>query len=348
MILLPTLLLAFPAPALPSAVTAQARVAIVSPLEVALAAVRTESIRSDLFFLASDELEGRDTPSPGLRIAARYIRTRLERLGWKPGAGGSFLHLYPLEQRRLDEERSLIAWEAGAERGLLRYGTDYFLPSLFDCRTMEARGGVVFCGTGSPEDFEGLALEGRWALCFDVGTDARRLREPARKAGAVGVLLAPGPGYQGEPYPKRYAADLARQRRGGAAFPADARNRSPERQPYPTVLLDGEVLARLLAAAGVFLETARDTDVLGRFDESSFLFLLPGTGPDGARVMAQRVSELADRRGLEDLVGDRVVFSAGIAGFPHPAVRRREDLLAAARAAFLSARSRGGSVVVAE
>src|SRR5690349_12334547 len=62
--------------------------------------------------------------------------------------------------------------------------------------------------------------------------------------------------------------------------------------------LSEDVLREL---AGIFLEASRDTDVLGRFDESSFLFLLPNTGPDGATVMARRVGDLAQKRGLTDL-----------------------------------------------
>lgn len=105
-----------------------------------------------------------------------------------------------------------------------------------------------------------------------------------------------------------------------------------------------EVLREL---SGIFLETSRDTDILGRFDESSFLFLLPSTGPDGAAVMARRVSDLAQQRRLCDLVDDPIVISVGIATAPHPDIRRREDLFAKVRKAFLCARQEGGGVVTA-
>jgi GGDEF domain-containing protein len=119
-------------------------------------------------------------------------------------------------------------------------------------------------------------------------------------------------------------------------------------QPLSCVMLgfEGEaepdVLGRL---AGIFLQASRDTDILGRFDASSFLFLLPNTGPDGARVMARRVGEAAAEMGLCDLVGDPIVLSAGIATCPHPEVQRREDLYARAREAFFAARREGGGVV---
>ena len=105
---------------------------------------------------------------------------------------------------------------------------------------------------------------------------------------------------------------------------------------------DASVLSQL---AGIILGASRDTDVLGRFDESSFLFLLPRTGPDGACVMAERVRSVAEETGLRDLIGDPLQISVGISCAPHPDIRRREDLYAKAREHFFAARQAGGGVV---
>ncbi|MBI5363039.1 MAG: diguanylate cyclase [Planctomycetes bacterium] len=121
-------------------------------------------------------------------------------------------------------------------------------------------------------------------------------------------------------------------------------------QPLSCVMLgfEGQVGEDVLREfAGIFLETSRDTDVLGRFDECSFLFLLPNTGPDGARVMARRVGDLAQERKLRDLVGDPIAISVGIATMPHPEIQKREDLFLQARRAYFAARQDGGGVVVA-
>jgi len=107
---------------------------------------------------------------------------------------------------------------------------------------------------------------------------------------------------------------------------------------------EDEVLREL---AGIFLSSSRDTDILGRFDESAFLFLLPNTGPDGAAIMAHRVAEQVEERGLKDLVGDAMEISVGISHYPNPDLERREDLYGTARDAFLAARTEGGGVVVA-
>ncbi len=119
-------------------------------------------------------------------------------------------------------------------------------------------------------------------------------------------------------------------------------------QPLACVMLgfegqaEEEVLARL---ASIFLNASRDTDLLGRFDQSSFLFFLPNTGPDGAEIMARRICTAAEELELRDLVGDLLRISVGISYCPHHEVTRREDLFSRAREAFLSAQNEGGVIV---
>lgn len=95
---------------------------------------------------------------------------------------------------------------------------------------------------------------------------------------------------------------------------------------------DGEAHEDVLRQlASVFLQACRDTDILGRFDRSSFLFLLPSTPPEGARIMADRVRAAVKKLGLRDLVGDRIELNIGSAFYPHPDVQRAGDLLRLAR-----------------
>ncbi len=134
------------------------------------------------------------------------------------------------------------------------------------------------------------------------------------------------------------------------AFKLDEEYKRAERFEHPLscVMLgfEGQASDQVLRAlAGIFLLASRDTDLLGRFDENAFLFLLPNTGQDGAQVMARRVEELAQGQGLRDMVGDPLQIAVGIAVMPHPEVRRREDLFARSRQAFLAARAEGGGVV---
>src|SRR5687767_12028171 len=62
-----------------------------APWRAAIEAPRADSLRGHVSFLASDLLEGRDTPSRGLDIAAEYIAAQFRRAGLRPvGDDGYF------------------------------------------------------------------------------------------------------------------------------------------------------------------------------------------------------------------------------------------------------------------
>ena len=167
-------------------------------VERALASVQSGSICADVRFIASDELEGRDTPSQGLRLAARYLRARLERLGFQPAGDDGFFDRYPLERSGLDLS-SCKAWlvQGGKERELA-FGQDY---AFFGGGEHELEGPLVFVGAGREEDVAGLELGGKWALVLDSsgGRDRQaweerfRRIERVRAKGALGLVSAPDP-----------------------------------------------------------------------------------------------------------------------------------------------------------
>jgi len=168
-------------------------------LERALAAVQPAAIRSDVYFIASDELEGRDSPSAGLRLAARFIRARLERLGWQPmgepradGTHGWFDE-YKLTRQGLDLEQSGLVLARGGQQRRLVPGQDYYF--FGDVAPLELTGPVVHVGAGSKADYEGKDLAGKWALAVASEKVGWRDRSQAlASSGALGMLVAPDPG----------------------------------------------------------------------------------------------------------------------------------------------------------
>jgi len=63
--------------------------------------ISATQIRDYLTFIASDEMEGRDTPSRGLDTTAKFIAMNLTRWGFKPaGDNGSYF-------QRIDLRRDL-------------------------------------------------------------------------------------------------------------------------------------------------------------------------------------------------------------------------------------------------
>lgn len=70
--------------------------------------ITAAQLRDYLFFIASDEMEGRDTPSRGLDIAAKFIATNLSRWGvFKPaGDDGSYFQKIKLRRDKLDTSQT--------------------------------------------------------------------------------------------------------------------------------------------------------------------------------------------------------------------------------------------------
>jgi two-component system, cell cycle response regulator len=124
------------------------------------------------------------------------------------------------------------------------------------------------------------------------------------------------------------------------------------RQPLSLLLLDlGPKVAQLgdadrklvfAEAAGVFLNECRDIDVLARFAPTVFLFLLPGTAPDGAEVLARRIVDALQQRfrGRAD-----VVPACGVCSVPSNDVPDRRAFLVLAEACLERARQAGPGAV---
>src|SRR5580704_1853325 len=71
--------------------------------KAALDRISADSLRANLSFIASDELEGRNTPSPGLDRAADYIVERFRSAGLEPAADGhSYFQVAKFDQSTPD------------------------------------------------------------------------------------------------------------------------------------------------------------------------------------------------------------------------------------------------------
>ena len=72
--------------------------------------ITAQQLRNYLEFIASDELEGRDTPSRGLDIAAMYIADHLKAWGIKPaGDNGAYFQKFPLSRMKIDAQNTRLS-----------------------------------------------------------------------------------------------------------------------------------------------------------------------------------------------------------------------------------------------
>ena len=171
-----------------------------------------ESLKADIFFLASAEMAGRDTASREGLIATNYIAAEFMRLRLKPVANGTYFQNFPMVRARLDRERtSLVARWDGTER-TFQLGNDF---SWYGQSNAPATvtGSMVFAGYGAtaPEydydDYAGIDIRGKIVVILagepQMGNESGRFKgswntyhaynrqkiENARKHGVGGLLI---------------------------------------------------------------------------------------------------------------------------------------------------------------
>jgi hypothetical protein len=117
--------------------------ALPAPVRAAADRITADALARDLDYLASDELKGRDTVSPGFDRAAGYIAGRLGRAGLKPlGDDGTFLQHYTMRESQADTASAYL--EVNGRR--FRFGDDFVLRSF--AGPLDGTLPVVYVGHG--------------------------------------------------------------------------------------------------------------------------------------------------------------------------------------------------------
>lgn len=107
---------------IPTISLAQVKV-VITPQERKMAeAITAEQLKDYLYFLAADEMEGRDAPSKGLDITANFLAMMASRLGLKPaGENGTFFQTINVRIDSADGEKTRLA----LKEKQFRYGDDF-------------------------------------------------------------------------------------------------------------------------------------------------------------------------------------------------------------------------------
>jgi len=91
--------------------------------------IRTEGLRGDIRFLASDLLEGRGPATRGDQLARAYIAARFEGIGLEPGApGGGWIQLLDIVGVRTHDPDT-IRFRHGGDALRLRFREDFIAGS---------------------------------------------------------------------------------------------------------------------------------------------------------------------------------------------------------------------------
>ncbi|MCM3873495.1 MAG: M20/M25/M40 family metallo-hydrolase, partial [Pyrinomonadaceae bacterium] len=170
--------------------------------------ITAAQMRDYLTFIASDEMEGRDTPSRGLDLTAKFLATNLARWGLKPaGDDNSFFQKIALRRDDVNKEQTRVQLNDQS----LVFGEDYIaLPANSD-----VSGQLVFAGNGwfikskNMDAYRGIDAKGKIAVIFGSlngmprgvrssdlsgGKSGEDWIDPvqyARKQGAIATVLVP-------------------------------------------------------------------------------------------------------------------------------------------------------------
>ena len=134
------------------------------------APINTETIRTHLAELSSDNYEGRMPCMKGGKMAVDYIEQEVKRLGLKPGNKGSFLQDVPLLTLEADIDLEMKI-SGGKEPLTWKKGKDFVIHSERKVDRVELNNSeLVFCGYGIIDekkgwnDFAGMDMKGKTAV----------------------------------------------------------------------------------------------------------------------------------------------------------------------------------------
>ncbi|WP_420576601.1 M28 family peptidase [Ekhidna sp.] len=136
-------------------------------MELAKQTVDQNLIKSHIGFLASDELKGRDTPSEGLKIAAKYVESRFVEYGVKKAPGmDSYFQDVPMKKVTPPKEGKVVLGES--EYSL----SDDFI--MMEGDNIELSAKYVFANYGLDADLDGIDIKGKIvvAICGDGESDS--------------------------------------------------------------------------------------------------------------------------------------------------------------------------------
>jgi Peptidase family M28 len=168
-------------------------------------AITAAQLKEWLYVVASDEMEGRDTPSRGLDLTAKFIADHLSQWGVKPGGDdGTYFQKFALTSRRVEPELTI----ASVKGQSFKLGEDF----IAEPAQGQASGRVVYVGHGHMirakdiDAYQGIDVKGKIMLAvegFPRGVSFQDIRDKkagedydtpetyARAHGARGVIYIP-------------------------------------------------------------------------------------------------------------------------------------------------------------
>ncbi len=131
----------------------------------AAATITSRDVAHRIGVIADDSMLGRDTPSRGLELTARYVADQLKSFGLEPGGeDGTWFQRYPITRRQLALDSSRIVFRAKAASATADFtrAARYLRGAIPEG---PVSGPVILVGGQvTPDDVEDMALKGKVVL----------------------------------------------------------------------------------------------------------------------------------------------------------------------------------------
>lgn len=146
------------------------------------ATITPQDLEKHLTYLASDELEGRDTGEKGQKMAAEYLAGFYQNLGLKGPVDGSYFQKFNLASSSFPE----VSLTVGKQK-LVNNEDFVFLGD--GSMKKAAKADLVFLGLASEENLKKVDVQGKLVGLWAIGSRAQNVISDIMAAGAAGVVV---------------------------------------------------------------------------------------------------------------------------------------------------------------
>tara|TARA_B100000809_G_scaffold254269_1_gene291267 strand:- start:2894 stop:4540 length:1647 start_codon:yes stop_codon:yes gene_type:complete len=147
---------------------------IIQQEKTGLFSITAAELKYHLDFLAADEFQGRDTPSPELKIASKYLSNLSKKYGLLPVmSDNSYFQSIPLETSIVSESETSIVLKSKTGKEEFKFRTDFGVEDK-NLSSGNIKGSMVFLGLGhqtpdkSWDDLKNINIEGKIVVILDV------------------------------------------------------------------------------------------------------------------------------------------------------------------------------------
>jgi hypothetical protein len=147
------------------------------------ATITAEDLEKHLRFIASEELQGRDTGSEGQKVAANYIAEHFKNLGLTGPVNGSYFQVFQLASVSYPE----VVFQLGKQK--LEANKDFVFIGDGDMKKIQ-KADLVFLGEASKENLVKVDVKGKLVGVWAIGARAQNVVKDVMDAGALGIVIS--------------------------------------------------------------------------------------------------------------------------------------------------------------